>query len=459
MALALDPARIVAPLSPEAPCGPDLDEAGDLDFLNGVSQVESLMPAAFFTRDAEGRQVPFDRGGIDVKRETGTLLGLLDRSRDLRVLTLLGRLAMLDRDLPGFAAVLAAVAGLLEARWEAVHPRGDGADYELRGAVLQSLDDVPTVILPLQHVALFQSRRYGPITFRSVMIADREVPGREDEPAPDRGMILQARAEAPAEEVRAVAEAAGRIVDEAARIGALTAQRGGQAGAIRLERLESLAARIRELLADRDAEAGPEAVGPETAQPGESPAAARAPGGAIATAAEAAAALSAVALYLRGNEPSSPAEVLVRQAQMLLGKSFIEVMRILMPDQAGEAAVVMGANRSLRLTFEQLAAVPDAVEDTPEAAWDDPAEGDGVEGDTSDADTAEGEAAPEAPPARRFRAATRAEAVALLREIGGFFRTHEPSSPIPLLLDKAAAMADRDFLAILRDVMPEPEAG
>ncbi|WP_204283573.1 hypothetical protein, partial [Klebsiella pneumoniae] len=61
MALDLDPARLVAPLSDDAPCGEDLDAAGDIDFLNRVSHVESLLPASFFTRDDEGRPQPFDR--------------------------------------------------------------------------------------------------------------------------------------------------------------------------------------------------------------------------------------------------------------------------------------------------------------------------------------------------------------------------------------------------------------
>ncbi|WP_171524417.1 type VI secretion system ImpA family N-terminal domain-containing protein, partial [Acinetobacter baumannii] len=87
MALDLDPARLVAPLSDDAPCGEDLDAAGDIDFLNRVSHVESLLPASFFTRDDEGRPQPFDRASIDFRREEAALLALLDRSRDLRVLT------------------------------------------------------------------------------------------------------------------------------------------------------------------------------------------------------------------------------------------------------------------------------------------------------------------------------------------------------------------------------------
>ena len=38
-------------------------------------------------------------------------------------------------------------------------------------------------------------------------------------------------------------------------------------------------------------------------------------------------ALTAVAYYLSQNEPSSPTLPLVRQANLLLGKSFIDVMR------------------------------------------------------------------------------------------------------------------------------------
>ncbi|MFD0934997.1 type VI secretion system ImpA family N-terminal domain-containing protein, partial [Methylobacterium trifolii] len=201
MALSIDPAALTGPLSPDEPCGPDLEEAGDLDFLNGLAHAEGLLPSAFFSRDDEGRLQPFDRSSIDFGRETKALLALLARTRDVRILALLARLAMLDRDLAGFAGVLGAIATLLETCWADVHPRGEGGGFELRSAILQALDDVPTVILPLQHVALAQSRRHGAITFRSVMIADGEVAAREDESAPDRAGIERA-----ADVIRAVAE-------------------------------------------------------------------------------------------------------------------------------------------------------------------------------------------------------------------------------------------------------------
>lgn len=460
MALDLDAARLVEPLGADLPCGEDLDEAADLDFLNSLAHVEAQLPSSFFSRDDEGNQQVFDRSTIDFGRESKRLLGLLDRTRDLRVLTLLARLAMLDRDLRGFGQVLAAVAGLLETQWEAVHPRGEGESYDLRTAVLHGLDDVPTIVLPLQHVTLVQSRRHGPVSFRTVMVADGEVPPRNGEPGPDRGAVERVLAEADPDALKPIQAALATIADAADRVGAVTLARGGYGNAVILERLSGLVGRIRAFLgaaAPAPEAAAPTPEGSEAAPAASAPVAAAAPArpaGAIATTAEAAAALAAAAAYLRAHEPSSPAEVLVRQARMLVGKSFLDVMRILMPNQVSDAAIVIGASRGLRLTFDQLAAVPDEQEGRDggdaEDSWDAPAEA----ADGGEAEPAEAESAP--PPA--FKAATRAEAMALLREVGTHFRRAEPASPIPLLLEKAASFADRDFLAILKDVLSDSES-
>jgi type VI secretion system protein ImpA len=54
-----------------------------------------------------------------------------------------------------------------------------------------------------------------------------------------------------------------------------------------------------------------------------------------------------------------------------------------------------------------------------------------------------------------FAAATRQEAISLLNEVMQYLRTAEPSSPIPWLIDRAKALADRDFLSVLASVLPE----
>ena len=52
-------------------------------------------------------------------------------------------------------------------------------------------------------------------------------------------------------------------------------------------------------------------------------------------------------------------------------------------------------------------------------------------------------------------ASSRAAAVALIDQVAAHLRVAEPSSPIPYLLDRAKALASRDFLTLLKDLLPE----
>jgi len=443
VALQTDLTRFLEPVTAGSPCGDDLDDAGDLAFLSGVAQVESRLPDVFLYRNTDGELKIFDRTKIDFGHESETLIGLLERTRDLRLLVLLGRLTMLDRDLRGFKQVLALTAALLDQHWDAIHP-GAAGDYDFRAAVLQNFDNNPTIILPLQFTTLFRSRRHGLISFRHVMVAAGEVPPAAENPGPDRAVIAQALEEADPAELRDVRDDLTALADAVGRIEAITVARGGQVGGVRLRLLSDLLERMRAFLgesAEVPAATEPEPLTLASAEAAASverrPAAALA--GAVSTSAQATAALAAAAAYLRIREPSSPAEVLVRQAQTLVGKSFVDVMRILMPDQAPDVAIVLGAGRRLRLTFDQLAAVPDpdATDQTPDVTEDEDRE------------------APMEAAAPTFEAATRADAIALLRATSDYFRRSEPASPIPLLLEKAATLADRDFLSVLRDVLAE----
>lgn len=53
---------------------------------------------------------------------------------------------------------------------------------------------------------------------------------------------------------------------------------------------------------------------------------------------------------------------------------------------------------------------------------------------------------------------TRAEAVKALDAVAAYFRTNEPSSPIPMFLERAKRLIGKDFLAVLEDVVPDSVA-
>jgi len=42
-----------------------------------------------------------------------------------------------------------------------------------------------------------------------------------------------------------------------------------------------------------------------------------------------------------------------------------------------------------------------------------------------------------------------------LDAVADFFRHNEPSSPVPLLLDRAKRLVSKDFLEVLADIAPE----
>jgi type VI secretion system protein ImpA len=55
----------------------------------------------------------------------------------------------------------------------------------------------------------------------------------------------------------------------------------------------------------------------------------------------------------------------------------------------------------------------------------------------------------------RYRVESRSQAIALLEQVQRFFRRAEPSSPVPMLCERARALAERDFMGVLKDVLPK----
>src|SRR5271170_5501495 len=140
-----DEVSFLAPVSVEAPCGPDLDAEGDAEFMNFMAAIEGQMPAAFFSFDR--KSIDFDAANADGEK-------LLARSHDIRLLVLLAKLSILNRDLDRFAAWFVALARLRVDHWDSVHPRGEDHDFSARIAQIFTLDDGPVIVLPLQYAPL-----------------------------------------------------------------------------------------------------------------------------------------------------------------------------------------------------------------------------------------------------------------------------------------------------------------
>ena len=130
----LDFLALGTPVSEEAACGPDLDLEGDADYMNFVARAEGVLPTTFFS-GPDGK--PFDRSSIDFNAEFDAIAPLLQRTRDLRLLVILAKLLLLNRDIAGFVRCIELIAALVKERWDEVHPQGMDGDFGIRMAALE----------------------------------------------------------------------------------------------------------------------------------------------------------------------------------------------------------------------------------------------------------------------------------------------------------------------------------
>jgi type VI secretion system protein ImpA len=426
----LDVASLTQPIDPEDPCGPDLDAVGDVQYLNFFAAAESLLPMSYFeVVNANGERGRFDPKAIDIAGQFAAAQPLLARTRDLRLTMLLAKFSILNRDLDGFLSCLKATTLLLREQWEAVHPRGEDGDYAFRVVTVEAIDVFPTVINPLQFLPLIENRRHGSLNYRAYQIAKGEIPAADaDVDTPDIGTIERIIGETDLDTLKSVSARCSAVAAEIAGIKSAWHEKLNSGQPIHLDRLEGVANGMAAWLAGLVTARDPAAVAPsqheathdDSQLPVET-------AGAVASPGQASAALAAAADYFARREPSNPALLLARQAQDMVGKSFIEVMRMLVPSHVESAAINIGRDKVFDLPIERMAELAAAF----------PTAEEGPAQDTV------------------FTAENRTQALDLLSKVASFFRVAEPSSPIPFLVDRARELAQRDFLSLLNEVLPE----
>lgn len=435
---------LLEPLSEAEPCGPDLDEVGDDKYLNYVLAVPGRIPERFIRSDT-GK--PVDRSEIKLKEEVEQIDALLRQTRDLRLLGIEARFQAFAGDLGGFADCLEAIAGLVQRYWSDVHPKALDGDFTLRQNVLSGLDDFGQLIQPLQHAGLVQDRRLGPIMLRHLLIATGAARKRDDEATVEIGEVHRALA---SDETLAQSDASFAAATRAARalvtIREAFVENSGYDYVPAFDRVTAFFDQLVELFktarpnladvaqppsagAESDTGAGEPSHGSSSAPVVEvvRPSAVK---GLVTNHVDAASALLAVEDYFAGREPSTPALILIHQARVLVGKPLIHALEILLPEAAGRAIIKIQGEINVQLSMAQLKQLTAGVPKL-----------------TNGANGAGGEAG-------SFTAATRAEAMTLMAEVEYFYKTAEPSSPVPMLLSKAGGYLNRDFASILKDIIP-----
>lgn len=525
-------ATIAEPLGDEQPCGPDLDMEFDLDFMNFVAEIDGTIPTRYFG---------WDPAALDFQKYYDLIGEFLQRTRDIRILVPLAKLRILQSDIAGFAETLEAIHTLLRERWNDVHPQP--AEFlDLSMGQLSTLDDMPNVVLPLQHATLVRSRRAGAITFRKWQLANGEVTPREGEETIDGDALRSGLGEAEPDELIRVRDTLVRAREAISGIRKICIEEAGFDHAPTFERLpptlDAMIAMI-ESVTGGGAEDADETGIPAEAEGAGGMVVVRLPAGAVSSREEAVEAMHVAARYFALKEPSSPVPILLREAQSAATKSFYELVNDMLPDHASTSFVSLGRDTWFDIYLSTLDArnpAPDyAAEDEASAAAEDTGLGDdeeaadqlpdgsgndwpaeesdaaaageesGEPGDDSgepaagersaeqaeaeDTATAEDEPAEEstaaedeaaetdpgadtepepepqpepepevvpqpAPTGPKFVANSRPEAVALLEKVLAYYRVAEPTSPVPLLVERAVEFSSKSFIEILGKVLP-----
>ncbi|MDH0866595.1 type VI secretion system protein TssA [Mitsuaria sp. GD03876] len=334
----LDLDALLAPLQDDAPCGADLE-----------------YDPAFLALEAAGAGKPEQQYGDTVipaedpdwSAVQEQALALARRTRDLRVAVWLLRSGARLHGLGAALQGLALIRGLLERQWAQVHPQLDASDHDdptMRLNALQPLISGTAAIADLRAASL-TGQRGGP-RLRDVELAlgNADPMGEEAVPSPEglmAGLAAHAAADpAFAGRLREALPAVQGIVE------AIEAHLGvGQAPDFSpLLRLFKPLATAAGQITGQDAEtpAADDGAAAAPASGGGFAAGAVAAPGTIASRDDAVRALQRVCDWIERHEPSNPAPLLIKRAQRLMSKNFLEIMRDLNPEGVHEIEKLAG---------------------------------------------------------------------------------------------------------------------
>jgi type VI secretion system protein ImpA len=311
-----------SPLSEAEPCGPDLE-----------------YDAAFVSLEYIARGTPERQsgGGEILLAEPppwpevhAQALALSRRTRDLRIAVLLTRSAAHQSGISGYAAGLALVAGLLERYWPSLYPRLDASDANdptMRLNALAPLADAATGLQDLRTCLI--GRPGSGLTVRLVELGWGKSDLLPGEVKPTQDGLLEG--------LRAAARDYGGLAADLVSLRSslqsiertLTQHVGAAGPDLRpLQRVVECCALAGERL--QGSPASPPTQGEGRAA--EQSAGSVSMGGSIETRADVLRALDQACRWIESHEPTNPAPLLIRRAQRLMSKSFMDLVRDLAPE-------------------------------------------------------------------------------------------------------------------------------
>ncbi|MDX1656975.1 MAG: type VI secretion system protein TssA [Candidatus Competibacteraceae bacterium] len=338
---AIDVPRLLEEISPDQPCGEDLEyDAGYIEMEQAAQGKpeqqfgDTLIPA----EEPNWRQV------------RDKALELLARSRDLRVIGYLNRALVRTDGLQGLADGLALLRGVLEQHWDHLHPQLDPEDdYDptMRVNAIASLCD-QALLRALREAPLARSRALGSVSLRDIEVATGQAPAPPGVEPMEPATVEAVFQDADPASLQAVQAAVDNSLDHLRAVEALLMERVGPEQAPDLEALPRLLKTLRAVLAERlgghdpgqatepDQDSAP-VSGAQTAAPATGGVASQ-----IASREDVVRMLDKLCEYFARHEPTSPVPLLLRRARRLVHMDFMEIIQDLAPDGINQVETIRG---------------------------------------------------------------------------------------------------------------------
>ena len=325
----------LAPLAEDQPTGPDLEyDPESLELTDSTGKPESQF--------GPGEPPNWPR----IKELSESLLG---RTRDLRFAMWWGR-ARLNMD--GYAAlpaVLALLHGLLDAFWDHLHPMPEADDPDAQGrlSVVGGFDKLDDLLGDLRSAKLSSDARLAGLRVRDVEVALSKLTPRNGEAAYSQTQISGMLAAAPeaAAELNAETDASLASLKQ---LQMLMTARFAADKIVDLTTVRSMLTGLKSMLpaisvATTVQEAGGGGATSTAAIASDRPASGV---HSVDTRQDAIRAIDLVCAYLERHEPTNPAQFLLRRAERVIDKNFLQLVKELAPDAVKEVSRIMGVDPS-----------------------------------------------------------------------------------------------------------------
>lgn len=326
---------LLTPIAADDPSGPDLTY--DTDFM-------AMEQAAQGKREQQFGDtiVPaVEPNWADVAAQAQALFA---RTKDLRVAMLLTRALQQQSGVAGLCEGLTLTQRLLEDYWDTVYPRLEAEednDPTMRLNALDPLTNSEGLLRELRAAHVISPCAHGRVIVRDILVAAGKLPpgGEGDLSAAQIQGVIQNAATEQAASIQGARDALAAVKG----IQALLNERLGIERSLDLKPV----AEVLDLVVKAcDSALGAGDVAQQTAVDGAPVSAAVAVAvGDIRSREDAVRALERVCEFMERTEPSNPAPLLIRRAQRLVSKNFIEIIEDLAPDSLGIIKGLAGLER------------------------------------------------------------------------------------------------------------------